>query len=144
MSREITRATELFLARKLRQHLVGFPEHRFIAMKGGGEGQDAQEIEPPVTIVAMGAPEQMYGFKSIWTIKGTVQVISHRVNMTVEGYSALVRAVYIALGQIIPDQSEPTFSFHGLDVGGMRDADDSEAQLHAEIIDVTVGVSGAG
>lgn len=142
MTHDIARATELFLVAGLKQNLIGHEGHQILPLRGGSDTEDAAEIEPPATIVAMGSPEKMYAQENTWTIRGTVQVVSHRSNMTVESYSDLVRAIYAALLKIRPSCSDPAFSFHGLDISGMRQADDSEGQLHAEIIEIVAGVGG--
>lgn len=142
---EIKRQTELFLCGKLKDAL---PNYLFVPAKGGGSTGDATELIPPFAVVATSSAEKTLAQESTWLVTGTVQIVTHVDDTKSPDHAALVRAVYAALGSVAAavygpkDLRFPDFSFHGIDVAGMREAQDADLSAHADIIDFTCGVGG--
>lgn len=139
---EIKRQTELFLCRRLKLVL---PDYVFVPSGGGGETTDSFEIEPPFIVLAMGDAEKTLAQEGTWLMRGTAQVITHIADTRAGDHALLVRAVYAELEAIAPvstDPDFPGFSFHGIDVSGIREAQDEASKAHADIIDFSCGCGG--
>lgn len=136
---EIKRATELFICSKLAALL---PATNFQPFTGGTISDDAQELEPPFAVVAVSAAAKVLGTEGTWQCQGTVQVITMQSEATSEAHAELVRTIYAALADLAPDDTDPNFSFHGIDIGQMRSTQDQTLRAHADVIDFTAGVGG--
>lgn len=140
MIADIKRATEVYICEKLSQTVI--PPHTFVPFTGGSEFADAAQLEPPFTIVAIDDAQRTHAQDATWICKGTVQIITHANESTSRQHAELVRSIYVAVAAIDTDASDPLFSFHGLDIDKMRSAQDSEENMHADVIDIVVGVGG--
>lgn len=136
---DIKRRTELFIVGKLAAAVSG---HNFYPFFGGTAFSDKTEVEPPMTVVATIDAEKMFRHEGTWVVTGNVQIITHVADASSQEHATLSRQIYAALDDIAAEVVDASFSFHGLDITGMRSATDSESQCHADIISFTCGVGG--
>jgi len=135
---DIKRRTELHIVNRLK---AAVPDHNFVPYTGGSESTDASDIEPPFTVVSILDANRTMATEGTWICDGTVQVISHRKEMTSTAHSTLTRSIYSTLSNL-PPYIDGEFAFHGIDVVDMGTAEDDESQAHADVIRFTAGVGG--
>lgn len=135
---DIKRRTELYIVDKLQ---AAIPAEKFVPYTGGSLTTDAEDIEPPFSVVAVIDATRTMATESTWICEGSVQVITHRKEATATQHSTLARAVYAALSNI-PSYADSEYSFHGIDIVGMTPAEDEDAQAHADVIRFTAGAGG--
>lgn len=136
---DIKHTTEIFIAQNLK---LAVPEHNFVSFTGGSAIENAEELEPPFTVVAITTADRTMRTEGTWKCTGTVQIITHSGDQTTPTHAILVRRIYAALTDLERDVTGSTFSFHGIDVGAMRSNQDDDLKAHADICDISVGVGG--
>ena len=135
---EVQRRFEKYLCEKLSGMVPG---HLFVPMAGGGESEDADPIEPPVTIVSVNTAENVLSGSGQWKIHGAVQVITHMNEATAAAHSQLSNLIYYHLSHLSPEITESLY-FHGLDISAMRSVEESTNKVRVCAIDFAAGIAG--
>jgi hypothetical protein len=136
---DIKRRTELHIVNKLSAAVSGHSFHPFF---GGTAFADKDEVEPPLSVVAIVDAEKLTQHEGTWLLTGSVQVITHVADASSQTHATLSRSVYAALDDIPAEVVDSSFSFHGIHITGMASTTDSESQCHADIIKFVCGVGG--
>lgn len=139
MSDLIKRKFERYIAAKLTGVM---PTMAFLSSTGGGETEDARDIEPPFSIVTALELEKILGLYGQWAIKGTVQVVTHMSEHTPTAHSELSELVKHHMSALEPEVVEDNIAFHGIDISGMRYADNEDERIRVTAIDFTAGAGG--
>lgn len=134
----IKRMVERYLCGKLGAKMPG---HLFLAMSGGGEHEDAVDVEPPFTVITVNSAEKVMSEHGVWTIQGSAQTITHMGEATPTVHSQLSRVIYEALANIQPEAGEKLI-LHGIDVTGHRSTEEAGEKIRVDAIDFVAGVSG--
>ena len=137
MSADIKHQCELFLCEKL---ALAIASHTFVPYHGGTAALDAEEIEPPFTVVMLESAEKTHPNEGTWICNGTIQTITPSKETSVQAHTDLSREVYAALD--LSPQSTATFILHGIDITKVSTAEDDQLGCRATVIAFTAGVSG--
>lgn len=133
---DIKRKTEIYLVTVMK---AAIPTLDWFPMTGFDT--NSEELEPPLGVVSVSGAIKEYDQIEVYTLTGTVQVITHSQDTTSEDHAKLVRAAYEAIVQT-PVVSQCDFILHGLSVTGQRYSLDTVTEARADLIDFTCGASG--
>jgi hypothetical protein len=136
---DIKRVTELHIISKLSAAVSGHPFYPFF---GGTAFANKDEVEPPLSVVAIVDAEKVMQHEGTWLLTGSVQVITHVADISSQAHATLSRSIYGALDSIPAEVVNAAYSFHGIHITGMSSTTDSESQCHADIIKFVCGAGG--
>ena len=103
MSEGIKRMAERHLCARLTGLVPGM---LFLSMSGGGENEDAVDIEPPFTVITVNEAEKRLTQHGVWKIQGSAQLVTHMQEATPTFHSELARVIYSALANLEPKLEE--------------------------------------
>lgn len=138
MKPDIKRQVELFVVSRLS---IALPDQKFYPFTGGDAINDASEIEPPFTIVAITDAERTMATEGTWLCRGQIQVVTHHAEASAQAQAVMAREVYKALDNI-GAYTDGNLSIHGIDIEGMRSTSEETLSVRADIISFTVGAGG--
>ena len=135
---EVCRKSERYIAGKLSAIVGG--SMPFLSLIGGGESDDAVEVEPPFVVVGVNnARNDTY--LNVFFLQGAVQVVTHMSEYTPSAHSALANSVEEAIRQMEAEVI-PGFHFNGIDISATRFVENSDEKVRVTAIDFTAGVCG--